>query len=55
LLLQTGREPAATAQLQCGGPPQRRTIDRLNAHCCRFVSLSPFLVLASANGARACA
>jgi len=27
----------------------RKQLDRLDAHCCRFVSLSPFLVIASAD------
>ena len=30
------------------GRALKKQIDRLDAHCCRFVSLSPFLVLASA-------
>jgi PPOX class probable FMN-dependent enzyme len=33
------------------GRAVKKQIDRLDAHCCRFVSLSPFLVLASADAA----
>jgi len=39
-------------------PPKERSVqkelDRLDRHCCDFIALSPFVLVASANGAGAC-